>query len=261
MQIFAYSSRIHALTHFGAVRATRCSFSWKSRQKRDPDLRAEKLKVLEKRYTLRRIGELKDSDELRRPVLQHLEEVSVSIRRTTDELRSRIQPLISIESLNPAVLGNTQVGSLTLGKLAMILQPNPRTLVLVARDRGSVDLILKTARRANPICSVSILDRERVEVKLPPLTDELKLKLGSDVERLCKECTKQLKKTELLKYKELVGLSKAEIEGVRWSVKLEFEKAEKAVESILKTAIDELGLETYVTYRAALNLTEPFKHV
>ena len=220
-------------------------FSWKSRLGRDPEERQRKLESLAKRYTLRRIDALEDEST-------SLSESSRFHKRAQDTIatilfrgESRVSKLTNIDELDKNELENVPVGTVPLSNIATISLEGSKRSVIVVMDRGNIDRVYKSLKHAFPHCTCTILGRERVEVKIPPITAELREKRGEMISKSIDEFRKELKKSELLFYKEIKAAQtggKSQVNSLE-KIKAEFSMANKLLDECLDAAIDKLGLE------------------
>ena len=220
-------------------------FSWKSRLGRDPEERQRKLESLAKRYTLRRIDALEDEST-------SLSESSRFHKRAQDTIatilfrgESRVSKLTNIDELDKNELENVPVGTVPLSNIATISLEGSKRSVIVVMDRGNIDRVYKSLKHAFPHCTCTILGRERVEVKISPTTAELREKRGAMVSKSIDEIRKELKKSELLFYKEIKAAQtggSSQVTSLE-KIKAEFSIANKLLDVCLDDAIDKLGLE------------------
>ena len=220
-------------------------FSWKSRLNRDPEERQKKLESLSKRYTLRRIDVLDESPAPQTDSTT-LHKVRDNIANILSRVDSRITKISNIEALDREELLQTPIGTIPLAALASVTMSGPKSATVVAHDRGNIDRIFKALKHAFAHCSCSILGRERVEVKIPRITPEVRELRGAQVSKLIDESRKELKKAELLVYKEIKASQKGPTHATTSlveRVKVEFSTATKLLDDALVAAIDKLGLE------------------
>lgn len=222
-------------------------FSWKSRISRDPELRQKKLESLNKRYTLRRIGELEDTEAVPVPGSQMLSTISESLDQRLSAISIHTERLCQIHSVEKSDLESTRVGD-TIPLISLssaITQPNPRSAVVVVKDKGNTERVFKALKRSFPSLIVSIMDRERVEVKLPRITEEFRIDRGNQVAKFIEENRKALKKLELQTYDQIKkgSYSSSDVLSLRTKVRESFASAETTLDGIEKDALDSLGLE------------------
>jgi len=222
-------------------------FSWKSRISRDPELRQKKLESLKKRYTLRRIGVLQETEAAPVPGSKMLSTISESLDQRLSAISIQTERLCQIHSVEKSDLESTRVGD-TIPLFALtsaITQPNPRSAVVVVKDKGNTERVFKALKRSFPSLIVSIMDRERVEVKLPRITEELRLYRGNQVAKLIEETRKTLKNLELQSYDQIKkgSYSSSDALSLRTKLRESFASAEKTLEQMEEKALDSLGLE------------------
>ena len=185
---------LHALVHVGHLRFFFRSFSWKSRQNRDPDLRLRKKELLDKRYTFRRIGVLDESG-----LVNDVSEAERFIEKVLLEFANEISMLKNVSSVDRTSIETIMIGKVPLSSFALVSQQNPRTVVIVPKQVGNLDLVLKNVRRVlHPSWEAHMLDRDRIEVNLVPNRSAVQ-----HISHLCNETLKKLKKYELETYAEL----------------------------------------------------------
>ena len=225
--------------------ATRC-FSWKSRLNRDPELRQKKLESLNKRYTLRRIDVLDGEGESASSGGQVLQQTHEKIATILSRADTRINKITNIEAIDRDEVEKTLVGTTPLGSIASVSMTGSKAATVVVHDRGNIDRVLKALKHAFSHCTCTILGRERVEVKIPRITPEIREKRGVLVSKCVDESRKELKKAELILYKEIKtshkGPSHATASLVE-RIKTEFSTANKLLDETFDAAIDKLGLE------------------
>jgi ribosome recycling factor len=221
-------------------------FSWKSRLNRDPELRQKKLESLNKRYTLRRLDVLDGQSIYPQDGSEFFPRVQRSIETILARADSRMSKISNIDELDREEMENIGVGSTPLQAIASIHMSGPRSCTVAVRDRGNIDRVFKALKHAFPHCMCSILGRERVEVKIPPITAELREARGEVAEKCIDEIKKELKKSELLVYREIKttfhGPSHVTAALVE-RIKAEFSTANQLVDESLTAAIEKLGLE------------------
>jgi hypothetical protein len=151
------------------------NFSWKSRLGRDPELRQRKIEKLNQRYTLRRFDELEeptDASSIPGPADSSAEthvvsqSVSASVQKVSDEISRILGP----RQLTRDLFDNMRVGTIPLHQFATFTVFSEYEAVVVARDKGNIDMLFKSLRTQLSTCSATILGRERVEVRLRELT-------------------------------------------------------------------------------------------
>lgn len=221
-------------------------FSWKSRLNRDPELRQKKLESLKKRYTLRRLDILDEPTEYPKDGSEYFSRAQVSIEAILAKADSRMNKISNIEELDREELEKLAVGSTPLQALASLHMSGSKACIVAVRDRGNIDRVHKALKHAFPHCTCSILGRERVEVRIPPITAELRESRGQLAERCVEEIKKELKKAELILYKEIKATSNAPSHitaALVERIKAEFSKANQLIDETLISAIEKLGLE------------------
>ena len=222
-------------------------FSWKSRLNRDPDLRQRKQEALNKRYTLRRLGELEEDVKGSEPHGTLITRFRDQVDAKLSTASSRISKFSNIEFIDKADLHGAKVGeTIPLADLvASISTPNPRCAVIVVKDRGNTERVLKALKRELPHLQVSIMDRERIEVRLPKATAELREDRGRVIDGIAQQAKKDLKKLELQTYDVIKkqSITKAEMLAIRDQVEKEFSSASKKLDAAVDEATEALGLE------------------
>ena len=206
-----------------------------------------KLESLKRRFTLRKIGELDDPEVAAFPGSSILDRVRDGIQRRLNSLDGRTHSLANLVAIDVRLLEETPMGqSLSLRQLALsVSTPNPRTAVIVVKDRGNTERVYKATKREHPNLVVTLMDRDRVEAKLPTVTDDLRIQRGELVHKLVHDANKALKKSELQAYNEIKALSlpAPSMNEVREAVRAEFLHAAEYIETLQAHALDELGLE------------------
>jgi hypothetical protein len=213
---------------------------------RDPDLRVKKQESLNKRYLLRRL------DSLETELIDFPGESCVSRTRELVEQRmatfaNRVGKLANVSSIERSEVEATPLGnSQSLRELILsISQPSPRSAIIVVKDRGNTERVFKILKREFPNLSVSLMDRERVELRQPTITDAIREERGGMVDNLISAARKELKKLELQSYDELKksSLSDRDLQTSRSLVKQIFAAADSDLEAMMKTAMDELEID------------------
>jgi ribosome recycling factor len=215
-------------------------FSWKSRLNRDPELRQRKIESLNRRYALRRIDILETSSDTQQGQL--FSRMQDSIASILGRTESRIEKLVSIESLDKSAIELLNVGTEPLERLGSVRMTGLKHATVFVNDRGNIDRVYKTIKAAYPFCMCTIIDRDRIELKIPRLTGEFRLSRGEEVTHSVKEARKQIKKLELSIACELKKNHSKDHEIID-KVKQEFEAANKLLDDAETHAIDKLGLE------------------
>lgn len=221
-------------------------FSWKSRLNRDPEIRQRKLESLNKRYTLRRIDALDDDSSLSSDTATVMNKVHESIGKILSRADSQINKISNIDAIDKEELLQIPVGTVPLGTLATITMSGVKSATVVVNDRGNIDRVFKALKHAFSHCSCTILGRERVEVKIPLITPELRETRGAQVAKCVENTRKELKKAELLFYKEIKNTQKGpshEVTSLVERIKTEVSTANKLLDDAMDAAIDKLGLE------------------
>lgn len=223
------------------------SFSWKSRLGKDPELRRLKQESLNKRYAFRRFGELENSQSDDKADTNWVSSLRESVLVRYTEAFVTIKQLANISSLRREdVLESSVSDSIALKQLALSVSlPNPRTAIVVVKDRGNTERVLKSLKRSFPNWIVTLMDRERVEIKLPKLTEGLRVSRGQGIGRRVDELKKDLKRSELRAYERIRKscLSPQDATILKEQVKAMFGDIESQLNVLSKDLIDSLGLE------------------
>jgi hypothetical protein len=213
---------------------------------RDPEARARKAESLKKRYLLRRIDPI-DDDGLPSSGGEMYRRTRSSVERKLGEVSDSVAKLANVLSIERDVLGEIRVGNnLFLKDLIHSIQSSsPQSSVIVVRDRGNTERLLKVLRRELPQLKVRLMDRERIELLVPAVTPELREERGEKIDRLITTAKKELKKLELQAYDELKksGLSDRDILTAREAIRGIFTPAENALDSSLETAMEKLDID------------------
>ena len=221
-------------------------FSWKSRLNRDPEIRQRKLESLSKRYTLRRIDVLDEVSAVSSDAVTVMSKVQENIGKILSRADSQINKISNIDAIDREELLQIPVGTVPLDTLATITMSGDKSATVVVNDRGNIDRVFKALKHAFSHCTCTILGRERVEVKIPLITPELREKRGDQVEKCVENTRKELKKAELLFYKEIKNTQKGpshETTSLVERIKTEFFTANKLLDDAMDAAIYKLGLE------------------
>ena len=222
------------------------NFSWKSRLNRDPEMRQRKLEILNKRYLLRRLDALEDVDVVV-PSDSVVNRCKDLVEKKMASVSDRVCKQANISSIDGEELRVLNVGSgMTLKEWTLsISQPSPRSAIIVVKDRGNTERLFKHLKRAFPNMFVTLMDRERVELRLPQITNDLREKRGEVVDKLISDSRKELKKLELQTYDELKRMSLADrqLHDARERTRSVFQAAEENLNTVLKTAMDDLGID------------------
>jgi ribosome recycling factor len=220
-------------------------FSWKSRLNRDPELRQRKLEILNKRYLLRRLDALENED--------HATSGGVIVQQTRDlveqkltTLSNRVSKLANLSSIDKEELeevdcgGGTSLKTLTIS----VSQSSPRSAIIIVKDKGNTERLFKQLKREFPNLTVTMMDRERIALRVPTITEDLRERRGEMVDKLITDSRKELKKLELQTYNEIKKqMSDRELLAIRERIRSVFDAAEKDLDSTLKTAMDELEID------------------
>ena len=224
-------------------------FSWKSRQNRDPEARIRKQESLNKRYTLRRLGELPDEAGESTSSTAVVARARDQAMRKVNSTLTRVLRLSNVSSIDKAEVYACKVGeSVSLSDLvASISTPSPRSAIVVVKDRGNTERVFKALKREFSSLQVSLMDRDRVELKLPEITDSLRENRGQLIDALVDQTKKELKKLELQVYADIKQrqLTQSEVMALRVELGDVFLSALSQLEKSLNSALDDLGLDPY----------------
>jgi ribosome recycling factor len=214
--------------------------------KRDPELQERKVELLNKRFGLRKMEELKEvSSSI--PGESMIERIKDLVETRTNQISQRVSKLSNVTDLDRGMIEDTEIGKgIKMKVLALsISQPNSRTVIVVVKDRGNTERLYKALKREYPNHRVSLMDRERIELTLPGLTDEVREGRGEQVDAVISAGRKELKKLELEMYDEIkkLNLPEKEVIILRTTVRDIFEKAEQDLEWLFKSAMDDLDLD------------------
>lgn len=222
-------------------------FSWFSRLNKNPEDRVRKVEALNRRYTLRRLGKLPDESPKLLPGETVFLKCHEDIRKRLEDLKARIGRLANISSVPRSDLEETIVGENHHVKdyVRTTLQPNPRTAILVVREKGYTELVLKSLKAKHGNYLFSIMDRERIQVSLPRITDEFRKFRGKLVDKEAAKVKKELEKLELQCVQDLESSATKSPEWFRWKERIEIEikNAQLIVQSLLENALEILDLE------------------
>lgn len=223
------------------------SFSWKSRLKKDPDLRLKKLEALNRRYSLRRLGELPDETPkllLGEPVLSQCRR---EVKKRIEVVTHRLKRFSNLSTVDRVDLEETSMGEAHQVRdyIISIQQPNPRTAVVVVKDRGNTERILKSLKSKHPNFLVTLMDRERIQVALPRITKEFRELRGKHVNDEITKAKKELRKLELQSFRDLEKMTLNRFEFLQWRerVAIEIKNTEPILETLLADALENLELE------------------
>ena len=128
------------------------SFSWVSKLGKDPELRLKKIEALNRRYALRRLGELPD-DETKllfgEPVFSHCRK---EVKNRIEVLTRRLRRLSNIKCVDREDLEQTSVGNTNCVReyVSTIMEPNPRCAIIVMKDKGNTERIFKSIKAKHP---------------------------------------------------------------------------------------------------------------
>ena len=221
-------------------------FSWKSRLNRDPELRERKKESLKKRYLLRRLEPL-DIESSDAPGSSYASKTRELLEQRMAGYVNRVSKLANVTSVDRSEIESISMGNERSLKdlLQSVSHPNPRSAIVVVKDRGNTERVLKVLKREFPNLLVSLMDRERVEVRQPQLTDELREERGRMIDSFLSSTRKELKKLELVSYEELKksSLREKDIQEIRFQIRQLFSVAESELDSIMRTAMDELDID------------------
>ena len=165
---------------------------------RDPELRQRKLESLNKRYIMRRFDEL-DPEKHNQPsviISRVIELIAISLSKAED----RVSKLTNIFSLEQSQLESLLVGKTPVYKLARVFLTGTRGATLVLVDRGNIDRVLKAVKNAFPYCQCTIIDRERIELRISRVSPELREERGKLVQKAVNDTRKDLKKLEYVSH-------------------------------------------------------------
>lgn len=214
--------------------------------KRDPELRERRVELLKKRFGLRKMEELKEASSSI-PGESMIERINDLVENRTMQISQRVSKLSNVTDLDRGIIENIEIGKgVHMKVLALsISQPNSRTVVVVVKDKGNTERLHKALKREYPNLRVSLMDRERIELTLPVLTDEAREGRGEQVDAVISAGRKELKKLELQTYDEIkkLNLPEKEVIILRTTVRDMFEKAEKDLERVFESAMDDLNLD------------------
>jgi ribosome recycling factor len=222
------------------------NFSWKSRLSREPEIRERKIEALNKRYLLRRLDEL-DGPEPSAPGYAAIASVKEVVEKRLSQITDRVEELSNVVSIDREDLAESMVGKeLKLRDVALSISlPNRRSAIIVVKDRGNTERVLKVLKRANPNLIVSLMDRERIEVKLPKDSAELREARGEAIDEILARFRKELKKLELQAYDEIKKLrfNDRDTLVLRENARAIFSAAEQTLDNLLHAAMEDLGID------------------
>ena len=191
------------LTYYTGLTTFSRDFSWKSRLNRDPELRQRKLESLNKRYILRRFDKLDFDEQSQSSVI--FSHVQDSISSTLSKADVRLSKLTNIFSFEQSQLEGLLVGKTYLHQLAHVTLPSSRSATIVVPDRGNIERVMKAVKIAFPYCQSSIIDRERISLKIARVSPEVREDRGKLVQKHINEVKKDLKKLEYVPIHPLVA--------------------------------------------------------
>ncbi len=169
-----------------------------------------------------------------------LNEFRIELNKVVDYFKKEIQKIRS-GLATPALVEDVPVeyyGTKTLLKqIAAISCPEPRQIVIQPWDKNAIEAIVKSLSQEN-IGAMPVVDKEIIRINLPPLTEEFRKSLISQVSRKKEEAREVIRKwrDEFIKKIQKQFQEKEISEDEKFKLK---EEIEKIVEEFNKT-LDEL---------------------
>jgi len=121
--------------------------------------------------------------------------------------------------------------------MANVRLSGPRLATIFLNDRGYIDRVFKSVKAGYPFCICTIIDRERVEIKIPRISEDFRVVRAEQVAKTIRDTRKELKKFDLSVRKDFKEIDDR--------VKGEFQAANALLDDAEIDAIDRLGLEEF----------------
>jgi ribosome recycling factor len=125
-----------------------------------------------------------------------IEKFKQEFEKVLDFFKKELQ-MIRTGKANPALVENILVdyyGSrIQLKQLAAISCPEPRQILIQPWDKSSIEAIEKALSQAN-LGTLPVIDKEVIRINLPPLTEEFRRNLATQVGRKKEEAREAIRK-------------------------------------------------------------------